>query len=539
MIRGLALNFRCNALHTPCRESVIRDDQKRRAMAANMLLVTLLPTLVTFLVTSGVWVGVFFIVGLNQPSATNNYYYGQNTSQTTLPPPIPTYPPLETCPAAGKYSECSVDCEFQVCESVPDDLYPGVDRGTWTTTKCWLKLIESAKEEIVIGSYYWTLLLKETDDCTDKDLCDKYSVDGQQIFDGLIDAAKRGISIRIAMNDGGDDGYTMDEPLAIRDINPEKVRVRALNFPRFLGAGILHTKSWAVDGKHSYVGSANFDWRSLTQVKEIGVATFNCACVAEDVQRMLDIYWYMGAEDAVVPPSWPAEYTTNANHDHPYNIPRHEGPATAIHFSSAPPQLDSCGRDSDIDAMVKLIDEAEDYLYMAVMDYAPSSLYDKPNTYYDKLDAAIKRAAFDRFVDVKFMMSKWAHTKKKSFSYIHEFDDFSYYLPCKPNVSPCQSGKIEAKIFQMPEDAYAGIPYARVQHTKYFVTEKAAYIGTSNWSSDYWISTGGIGIGVRSADAGGKEQLVEQVKNLYMQDFTSDYAIPIYKFTINGTLIDN
>lgn len=30
--------------------------------------------------------------------------------------------------------------------------------------------------------------------------------------------------------------------------------------------GILHTKAWTVDGKHLYVGSANFDWRSLTQV---------------------------------------------------------------------------------------------------------------------------------------------------------------------------------------------------------------------------------------------------------------------------------
>lgn len=33
----------------------------------------------------------------------------------------------------------------------------------------------------------------------------------------------------------------------------------------------------------------------------------------------------------------------------------------------------------------------------------------------------------------------------------------------------------------MPEDAYAGIPYARVQHTKYFVTEKAAYIGKGHY----------------------------------------------------------
>ena len=43
-------------------------------------------------------------------------------------------------------------------------------------------------------------------------------------------------------------------------------RVRSLNFTRLVGAGILHTKLWLVDRKHFYVGSANFDWRSLTQV---------------------------------------------------------------------------------------------------------------------------------------------------------------------------------------------------------------------------------------------------------------------------------
>lgn len=33
-----------------------------------------------------------------------------------------------------------------------------------------------------------------------------------------------------------------------------------------LTSGVLHTKFWVVDKKHVYIGSANMDWRSLTQV---------------------------------------------------------------------------------------------------------------------------------------------------------------------------------------------------------------------------------------------------------------------------------
>jgi len=41
--------------------------------------------------------------------------------------------------------------------------------------------------------------------------------------------------------------------------------VRGVDLQSITG-GILHTKLWVVDKKHMYLGSANMDWRSLTQV---------------------------------------------------------------------------------------------------------------------------------------------------------------------------------------------------------------------------------------------------------------------------------
>lgn len=46
---------------------------------------------------------------------------------------------------------------------------------------------------------------------------------------------------------------------------PEGVHVRKVNFGR-LTRGVLHSKFWIVDKKHVFIGSANMDWRALTQV---------------------------------------------------------------------------------------------------------------------------------------------------------------------------------------------------------------------------------------------------------------------------------
>jgi phospholipase D3/4 len=49
------------------------------------------------------------------------------------------------------------------------------------------------------------------------------------------------------------------------------LKVRSVNFPKLMGGGVLHTKLWIIDGQHFYVGSANMDWRSLTQVRKCWV----------------------------------------------------------------------------------------------------------------------------------------------------------------------------------------------------------------------------------------------------------------------------
>lgn len=74
---------------------------------------------------------------------------------------------------------------------------------------------------------------------------------------------ERGIRIRIAQNQPSKSAP--DEDTRVLNSLGAAI-VRTLDFNRLIGTGILHTKLWVVDGKHFFVGSANMDWRSLTQV---------------------------------------------------------------------------------------------------------------------------------------------------------------------------------------------------------------------------------------------------------------------------------
>uniref|UniRef100_A0A667GA96 PLD phosphodiesterase domain-containing protein n=2 Tax=Lynx canadensis TaxID=61383 RepID=A0A667GA96_LYNCA len=60
------------------------------------------------------------------------------------------------------------------------------------------------------------------------------------------------------------------------------------------------------------------------------------------------------------------------------------------------------------------------------------------------------------------------------------------------------------------------------------VTEKAAYIGTSNLSEDYFSSTSGAGLVVsqRASRAGpGVPTVQEQLRHLFERDWDSPYAV--------------
>jgi len=89
---------------------------------------------------------------------------------------------------------------------------------------------------------------------------------------------------------------------------------------------------------------------------------------------------------------------------------------------------------------------------------------------------------------------------------------------------------LKQKIFVVPvvTPDQGDIPFARVNHNKYMVTDNAAYVGTSNWSGDYFVNTGGVGLIINDTiTEGGKQSFRSQLKEVFDRDWNSIYATPL------------
>ena len=58
--------------------------------------------------------------------------------------------------------------------------------------------------------------------------------------------------------------------------------------------GIMHAKIWVSDNKRGYIGSANTDWKSLAQVKELGArldADGGASYAVYELSKLFDVFW--------------------------------------------------------------------------------------------------------------------------------------------------------------------------------------------------------------------------------------------------------
>uniref|UniRef100_UPI0035901514 5'-3' exonuclease PLD3-like n=1 Tax=Myxine glutinosa TaxID=7769 RepID=UPI0035901514 len=404
---------------------------------------------------------------------------------------------------------CNDPCSVTLLESIPEGLhYPAPSPVHSSIFQAWLELLGTAQTSLDVASFYWTL--------RDSDLGLNFTSawQGKQVLDAFLSLPSEGVAIKIATDGSTNSRKRSKED--IEDLENKGVTVRAVDFDK-LTTGVLHTKLWVVDLKHVYLGSANMDWRSLTQVKELGVVLYNCSCLAQDVQKVFLEYWWLGQPGATIPKPWPEKFSTNINQENPLHVNLNGTPST-LFLTSSPHQLCSSGRTEDLTAIVTTINNANEFVYIAVMDYVPASLYSAQHKFWPVIDDALRHAALDRNVEVKLLTSCWPHTNLATFFFLQSLQALDGIFG---------HARINTKFFITPASKeQQKIPYARVNHNKYMVTDQAAYIGTSNWSEDYFKNTAGVALVINQTGSLGQGLTVqEQMRAVFLRDWDSPFAV--------------
>ncbi|TRZ00530.1 hypothetical protein DNTS_013759 [Danionella cerebrum] len=293
------------------------------------------------------------------------------------------------------------------------------------------------------------------------------------------------------------------------------VEVRRVNFGH-LTRGILHSKFWIIDDKHIYIGSANMDWRALTQVRELGAVIFNSSALASDLLKVFQSYWVMSKSGAAFPEPWPREFETNINEQQPLNI-QLDGEQSQVYLTASPPVFCPASRTRDLDAILSAISGAQEFIHISVMEFYPAFKFFGLRGFWPELEDALKQSAFNRNVSVCLLVSCGRESDPSVWPFLRSLDALH---------SPSNKLNIDLKLFIIPVGNQSHVPYTRVNHSKFMVTDKVAYVGTSNWSADYFNTTAGVGL-VVSHDALRPNSFHQWLRDVFLRDWDSKFAVSL------------
>lgn len=453
--------------------------------------------------------GLLALLGLSFMTLT--LFLGQEPTSLTSHQMCPEEVPSRSWEVlGGDTGQQRNSCRLILVESLPQDL-PFVS-GSPTAqplAQAWMQLLDSARESVHVASYYWSLT------GPDIGVNDSSSQMGEALLQKFQQLLVRNISLSVATHSPTLARTSTD----LQVLAAHGAQVRQVPMRHFTG-GVLHSKFWVVDGQHVFVGSANMDWRSLAQVKELGAIIYNCSQLAQDLEKTFQTYWALGTPQAVLPKTWPRNFSSHINRFRPLRD-LFDGVPTTAYFSASPPSLCPHGRTRDLDAVLEAMADAREFIYVSVMEYFPTTRFTHPARYWPVLDSALRAAAFNRGVHVRLLVSCWLNTDPAMFTYLRSLQAFS---------DPSAGISVDVKVFVVPVGNHSNIPFSRVNHSKFMVTDKAAYIGTSNWSEDYFSSTSGVGLVVSQTIPGAQPGVTatpvqEQLRRLFERDWSSRYAM--------------
>ncbi len=324
----------------------------------------------------------------------------------------------------------------------------------------WLKTIAGAHSRIDIASFYFSRLGDGQDAYGPRGVTD-YLV---PILDEVVAAGKRQVQVHVLADAKFHNTYPQ-VPSWLGEHPGITTRVFDAG-AAFGGHGVLHAKYFLVDDDQFFIGSQNWDWRALGQIHELGILVRHRGLTA-DLRRIYDMDWrFAGGEPTPSDPGitfGPGLLITAA------------GDTVSAHVVGSPKNHLPAGIGWDLPAIISLIDAAQDSVHVQLLSYG---LTDRQKRLFDDLDRSLRRAAV-RGVQVRMIVSNWGTSR--------------YKLPWLKSLALVPG--IEVRITSIPAHTGGFIPFARVEHAKYLTCDgNALWIGTSNWSRDYFYDSRNVGL---------------------------------------------
>jgi phosphatidylserine/phosphatidylglycerophosphate/cardiolipin synthase-like enzyme len=343
----------------------------------------------------------------------------------------------------------------------------------------------------------------------------------EPIVKAIEAAAARHVDVRLMFDSSF---YEKNREVPDRLAANPNIKVRLIDIKSRTN-GILHAKYFIVDDHDTYVGSANFDWRALDHIQEIGVRVDD-----RDVARTIDqVFRYDWRDAEALDPKSTTKQAVSDNvaidrpapqsyAKHPLALPLPNLPATILHDGEAtkvmplvsPRRLMPEGYASldELPHLVAAIESAKSNIDIQLLTYSINT--DDVAHKFLALDDALRRADA-RGVAVRLLVSDWNLDDNK----IESLRELA------------RSSKIKIDILTIPPFSTGFIPYARVSHAKYMVIDgRTSWVGSSNWEESYFTRTRNIGLLIDGV------KFAAQLDKIFADGWTSAYAKP---FDVNAT----
>jgi len=379
---------------------------------------------------------------------------------------------------------------IQLVESVPVETNLGIPE-TARTLNVWLDMINSAETSLDIEIFY---------------LSHEPGESLEEIISAAESAAKREVKVRIIV----DAKFYNIYPETLQELNSIKnIEARKIGFFNEMN-GVQHAKYFIVDSKEVFLGSQNYDWRSLKHIHELGVRVHQPE-LAELLISIFEMDWQLSEGDDnhfnIHQSKIPEEKQINSTNPATVNW---QDETVSIFPTLSPNSLVPEGLEKDEVQILNMINNAREKIYIQLLSYEP----EYRGEFYPDIDDALRAAAV-RGVQVKLLVSDW-NKRQPGIQYLKSLKVLQ---------------NIEVKLSTVPAYSSGFIPFARVEHCKFMlVDDSLSWIGTSNWAKNYFHNSRNLALVFKSRHV---NDLIEKVflnswegSYTYFVDPAEDYEPP-------------